>query len=244
MLIAPGSSLGGARPKANVSDPDGNLWIAKFPSNSDEIDMGAWEMVVHELAAAAGLKGAPAKLMQLSGKHHTFLTRRFDREGADTRIHFASAMTLLAQQDGADYQSGVSYLDLAAFIVQHGSQVNANLEELWKRIAFNIMVRNTDDHLCNHGFTLTSQGWELSPAYDMNATPFGTGLTLNISDDDSSLDLDLVREVAPYFRVTKTAVERIMVSMTEVVSGWKNVAAKYKLSKAAQDYIWPAFEQG
>lgn len=241
MLMAPGSSLGGARPKASVIDPDGNLWIAKFPSSGDDHDIGAWEMVVHELAVAAGIRVAPARLERFSGRHHTFLTRRFDRDGAK-RIHFASAMTLLGQQDGADFQQGLSYLDLASFIVQHGRNVMSNLHELWARMLFNVMVKNTDDHLRNHGFLLETDGWELSPAYDMNPNPYGTGLTLNISDDDNALDVGLVFSVAKYFRLKPIEAESIMIQMRNVVSSWETVATRYNLSRSERGLMAVAFK--
>ena len=241
MLIAPGSSLGGARPKASVTDPTGNLWIAKFPSAEDEIDTGAWEMVVHELAANAGIDVAPAMIKKLSGKHHTFLTLRFDRVHQTQRIHFGSAMTLLGYTDGADHNDGVSYLELAAFIQKNGVRVDENLKQLWKRIAFNILVKNTDDHLRNHGFLLTPSGWELSPAFDMNAVPTGTGLTLNITDDDNSLDLELVKEVAQYFRISKQEASTEIANLKSVVADWRKIAAKYKLAERQKEYMSAAF---
>ncbi|MCD0490686.1 HipA domain-containing protein [Pedobacter sp. MC2016-14] len=241
MLMAPGSSLGGARPKASVTDLEGQLWIAKFPSTNDLYDVGAWEMVVHQLALEAGLNVPPAQLMKFSGRHHTFLTKRFDRKSSEWRIHFASAMTLLGHKDGADYHAGTSYLDLVSFILQNGYQINENLKELWRRIAFNVLVKNTDDHLRNHGFLLQKDGWILSPAYDMNAVPSGTGLTLNISDEDNSLDLDLVMEVAPYFRLSATEALQIMLHLKKTVGSWKTVAAHYKISNRELSLMAPAF---
>jgi serine/threonine-protein kinase HipA len=182
MLIDPGSSLGGARPKASVLDEKGNLWIAKFPSAKDEKDAGAWEMVVHQLALKCGIHVPEAKIQQFSSKHHTFLTKRFDRIQKQ-RIHFASAMTMLGFQDGVDYKDNISYLNLAEFIIQQSASAKEDLEQLWRRILFNILVSNTDDHLRNHGFVLTNQGWRLSPAYDMNPNEMGNGLTLNISEN-------------------------------------------------------------
>ena len=181
MLIAPGSSLGGARPKASVMDAKNNLWIAKFPSNFDDRDMGAWEMVIHDLAQKSGIQMAEAMIQKFNGRHHTYLTIRFDRTFTNKRIHFASAMTLLGHSDGTDYQDGASYLHLAEFIMRNGAKVEGDLEQLWRRILFNICVSNTDDHLRNHGFLLTNQGWILSPAYDINPIETGTGLKLNIS---------------------------------------------------------------
>jgi serine/threonine-protein kinase HipA len=242
MLMAPGSSLGGARPKASVTDPEGNLWIAKFPSNNDETDIGAWEMVVHELAYKAGIMVAPAMVRKFSGKHHTFLTQRFDRTLQVQRLHFASAMTLLGYSDGTDHHAGASYLELAEFIQRTGSRVNENLKQLWIRIAFNVIVKNTDDHLRNHGFLLTSEGWELSPAYDMNAVPTGNGLTLNISDTDNALDLELVTEVAPYFRISKQEANATLSHLKSTAAQWREIAAKYKIPAKEHDYMSAAFD--
>jgi serine/threonine-protein kinase HipA len=241
MLMAPGSSLGGARPKASVTDPNGNLWIAKFPSTNDGYDIGAWEMVVYELAAKSGIKVSPAQLHQFSGRHHTFLTSRFDRTEQTQRIHFASAMTLLGRQDGADFHTGASYLDLAAFIIQSGREVNENLKELWTRLLFNILIKNTDDHLRNHGFLLRADGWELSPAYDLNANPQGQGLTLNISDEDNSLDVELALAVAKHFRLSSLQAEQIFERMIQQISQWKEIATKYKLSRREQENMAGAF---
>ena len=184
MLIAPGSSLGGARPKASVSDPDGNLWIAKFPSKNDGYDHGAWEMVIHELAKAAGIGMAESQARKFSSKYHTFLTKRFDRTPQGERIHFASAMTLLGHSDGQNYQDGISYLELVNFITSQGGNPNPDLEELWRRIVFSICVSNTDDHLRNHGFILTESGWVLSPAYDINPNETGTGLGISNAEQE------------------------------------------------------------
>ena len=175
MLIAPGASLGGARPKASVMDEEGQLWIAKFPSVKDRTDIGAWEMVVNELAEKAGLTIANGMARIYNSEQHTFLSRRFDRTATGERIHFASAMKLLGQTDGT---AGASYLQLAEFILQNSASPNADLEELWKRIVFYIAVKNTDDHLRKHGFLLTPNGWRLSPAYDV---PISTDLILRNS---------------------------------------------------------------
>ncbi|WP_114941283.1 type II toxin-antitoxin system HipA family toxin [Mucilaginibacter endophyticus] len=241
MLIAPGSSLGGARPKASVTDPEGNLWMAKFPSANDEYDMGAWEMVVLELALIAGIKVSPAQLQQFSGKHRTFLTSRFDRVGGNRRVHFASAMTLLGQQDGADFHSGSSYLDMVEFIIRNGSNVKENLKELWKRVVFNILVKNTDDHLRNHGFLLRDNGWELSPAYDMNANPQGRGLTLNISENDNSLDPELALSVAVHFRLKLEDAKVMLEQIKNAVAQWPKIATKYKLPRREQENMDSAF---
>ena len=147
MLIAPGGSLGGARPKASVLDESGHPWIAKFPSRRDEINIGKWEYLVYQLAQAAGIEVAEADVRHFSGEYDTFLTRRFDRLSNGQRVHFASAMTLLGKKDGDGGDTGVSYLDLADFLMKNGAQVNKDLEQLWRRIVFYICVSNTDDHL-------------------------------------------------------------------------------------------------
>jgi serine/threonine-protein kinase HipA len=224
LLMSPGSSLGGARPKASIIDPDAQLWIAKFPSSNDNHDIGGWEQVVNTLGVRAGLNIAESAAYRYSHRHHTFLSKRFDRLGP-VRKHFASAMTLLGKTDGAGTQTDVSYLDLAEFIVQHGASPNEDLEELWRRIVFYTSVNNSDDHLRNHGFLLTSRGWRLSPAYDVNPVPNATGLSLNISRYNNELDIELVREVADRFRVSASRREEIIARVSEAVSHWAEVAA-------------------
>lgn len=241
MLMAPGSSLGGARPKASVLDTKGQLWIAKFPSSNDNKDVGAWEKVVHDLAIHAGLHVADAMTGTYYSKQHTFLTKRFDRNIKGERTHFASAMTLLGHTDGTNFQSGVSYLDLAGFIMQNGAQADQDLEELWRRIVFYICVSNTDDHLRNHGFLLTAAGWILSPAYDINPIETGNGLSLNISEKDNALELDLAREVAPYFRISTKRVKEIIDRVKTTVGGWKALAEKQGISKLERDMMTKAF---
>lgn len=224
MLMSPGSSLGGARPKASVLDPQGHLWIAKFPSGNDAVDIGAWEMVAHQLAIRAGIHSSEAKAQRFSSKHHTFLTKRFDRAANGKRIHFASAMTMLGYNDGTDHEDGASYLEIAEFLMRYGSQPDAGLEQLWRRIAFNVAITNCDDHLRNHGFLLSPTGWQLSPAYDMNPVPYGSGLKLNISEFDNSLDFALVMEVAPLFRVEESRAIAILNEIDAAVKNWRMVA--------------------
>lgn len=230
-LIAPGSSIGGARPKANISDQQGQLWIAKFPSKSDQENIGAWEMVVHELALSAGLNVPQAKMVNYGGKFDIYLSRRFDRNPLKRRIHFASAMTLLGHIEGENHQQGVSYLEIAEFIQQHGTNVLHDLEELWRRIAFNICVSNTDDHLRNHGFIFKDNGWILSPAYDLNPNESSHGLSLNISENDNSLSLDLVMEVGQYFRINEKLAKEIIQRIKDVVKNWRKYALKYNIPK-------------
>ena len=240
MLIAPGSSLGGARPKAGVSDAANNLWIAKFPSKDDEKDIAAWEMVVNELAINAGLYMAEGMLAQFNHKYHTYLTKRFDRTDTGERIHFASAMTLLGFTDGKGSE-GASYLDMVEFISKNGVDVERNLKELWRRIVFSINVKNTDDHLRNHGFLLTDKGWILSPAYDINPNEYGKELSLNISDNDNSLDLDLALAMASYFRLNADEANEIINQVHNSVKEWRHLAAKYGISSSEQERMKGAF---
>lgn len=158
----------------------------KFPSKHDENDTGAWEKVTNDLARLCGLNVPETKSMQFSSLGHTFLTKRFDRDG-HKRIHFSSAMTLLGKTDGASAQDGSSYLDIVDFIKSYGANPKQNTRELWKRIIFNMSVSNTDDHLRNHGFLLAENGWVLSPLYDVNPVPYGDQLSLNVSQLTISL---------------------------------------------------------
>ena len=240
MLIDPGSSLGGARPKASVLDEKGNLWIAKFPSSTDDKNTGAWEMVLHELAKVCGIHVPDARLLQFSGKHHTFLSKRFDRT-KDKRIHFASAMTLLGYQDGADFHDGLSYLDIVAFIIQQGASVKADLEQLWRRVVFNILVSNTDDHLRNHGFLLTNNGWQLSPAYDMNPNERGSGLTLNISENSNEQDISLALETAKHYKIKNEEAAKILNDMQCEMAKWRTVAKGLGISIGEMEQTKRAF---
>ena len=169
-LVQPGSSLGGARPKANVVDTDHSIYVAKFPSLKDDYDSGLWEHFCHLLAQKAAINAAETKVLAINDKHHTLLSRRFDRTEDGKRIHFASAMTLLGLNDGDNATTGHGYIDIVDFIISGCTDVDTNLRELFRRVAFNICVGNSDDHFRNHGFLLTAKGWTLSPAYDMNPT--------------------------------------------------------------------------
>ena len=241
MLIPPGSSLGGARPKASVSDDHEELWIAKFPSRHDSHDVGGWEKVAYDLAKNAGIHVPESVAGKFYSKRHTFLTKRFDRTPHGERLHFASAMTLLGHTDGTDY-SGVGYLDLAEFIMQHGANPDADLEELWRRIVFYISVSNTDDHLRNHGFLLTNKGWTLSPAYDINPVPTGTALSLKISTTDNALSIDLALDVAEYFRISEEKATEIISVIQHEVSNWESVAEKAGIPKSERNAMANAFK--
>jgi serine/threonine-protein kinase HipA len=231
LLLAPGSSLGGARPKASVRDEHGGLWIAKFPSLKDDINQGAWEFLVYKLAVASGIKMSTSMAEKYYSDYHTFLTKRFDRENSGLRVHFFSAMTLLGHKDGTDAHSGASYLELAEFILRRGSHVDEDLQQLWTRIAFNVAVSNTDDHLRNHGFLYVKDGFRLSPAYDINPNPKGYGLTLNIDEHSNHLDIDLVMSVTPYFRLKNDKAKDIVKTIRGSVSQWELVADSLSISR-------------
>lgn len=242
MLIAPGGSLGGARPKASVADKHGHLYIAKFPSTRDDYDVGGWEMVVNALAVGCKLNVATAEAYKFASHYHCFMVRRFDRTDTGQRLHFASAMTMTRHQDGDDASTGVSYLELADFLIRHGSQTNADLRELWSRIVFNILVSNTDDHLRNHGFILVpGKGWRLSEAYDINPVPWSDGLKLNITEADNALDLELAREVAGYFRLSLAQADEIIENFIGIVSQWRTIANSLSLPLREQERMTEAF---
>ena len=207
-----------------------NQWIAKFPSKKDDSDVGLWEMIVHELAIQAKITVPNASVKKLASPYHTYLSQRFDRTENNKRIHYASAMTLLQRTDGDDADSGVSYLDIVGFIRSECADVTMNLEELFRRVLFSVCVSNTDDHLRNHGFLYTEAGWTLSPAFDINANETGTGLKLNIDEEDNSLEIDLVMNTAPYYLLSEKRTAEIKDEVIEAVSNWRKVAIKYKVS--------------
>ena len=240
-LIRPGSSLGGARPKATVIDPNEQLWIAKFPSKNDENDSGAWEMITHDLAEICGLHVPEAKLEKFSNLGSTYLVKRFDRI-LNKRVHFASAMTLLGKTDGASAADGTSYLDIAAFIKSYGAQPKQDLIELWKRIVFNMAVSNTDDHLRNHAFIFTENGWELSPLYDVNPIPYGDELSLNVDEEDNSINIDLAIEASVRFGISETDATTYAKNILSVVKeNWEKRATALGLSRRLIEEMRPAF---
>ncbi|MCC8107234.1 MAG: type II toxin-antitoxin system HipA family toxin [Clostridiales bacterium] len=241
-LLAPGSSLGGARPKASVSAPDGSLWIAKFPSKHDDTNVGAWEMVVHDLAMMCGLDVPEAKVENFSKTGSTFLIKRFDREGK-RRIHFASAMTLLGKNDGAGAADGSGYLDLVSLIRRYGAAPKKDLSELWKRMVFNMAVSNTDDHLRNHGFLLTNEGWHLSPLYDVNPAPEGDVLSLNVDENNNLIDFELALDVASMFGIAEKQARIYLDEIRSIVeNNWRILAKKYGLTRGEIERMAPAFD--
>lgn len=240
VLMAPGSSLGGARPKANILDENKDLWIAKFPSKKDTIDKASWELLAYKLAVKAGIIMADCKIEKISGNYHTFFTKRFDRENGE-RIHFASAMTMTGNNEDTIRDNTASYLDIADFIQNYGTNINENLHQLWRRIIFNIAISNTDDHLRNHGFILTKQGWVLSPAYDLNPSIDKSGLALNIDTENNALDFELAKSVGDYFRLNNNQMDSIIKEVISVVNQWETMAKEIGITRSEIEIMSKAF---
>ena len=238
LLVAPGSSLGGARPKTTFTLEDGTLWMAKFPSRNDRHDVGAWEFVLNQLAARAGIVVPDTRLLRLAGEHHTFAARRFDRDGAARRL-FASAMTLVGKRD----RDEASYLDIALAIADHGavSTIEEDLGQLFRRVAFNVLTGHRDDHLRNHGFLRTREGWRLSPAFDLNPLLGKPEHDLAIDESVRQPDLALVEETAPFYRRSATEAGRIIAEVREAVAGWREVARETGLPADEIDLLATAF---
>ena len=233
-LVQPCSSLGGARPKASVLDENKNLCIAKFPSRKDDYDAGLWEHISHLLAKKAGINVAETRVISTNDKYHTLLSRRFDRREDGRRIHFVSAMTLLGLNDGANANTGNGYLDIVDFIIQNCTNVEDNLKELYRRVAFNICIGNTDDHFRNHGFLLIVKGWTLSPAYDMNPT-LNEYQSLLISTDSNKADLSILLDGCEDYMLNRKTAENIVSEVVDAVKKWRELVARLDISEREMD---------
>lgn len=233
-LVQPGSSLGGARPKASVIDTDKTLYIAKFPSRKDDYDAELWEHFSHLLAAKAGINVGKTKVIATGEKYHILLSERFDRTEGGKRIHFASAMTLLGLNDGDNATTGHGYLDIVDFIIQNSTDVERNLQELYRRVAFNICIGNSDDHFRNHGFLLTAKGWTLSPAYDMNPT-MNEYQSLLISATSNKADLGILLDVCGDYMLNRKTAENIVSDVVEAVKNWRELATRLDISEREMD---------
>jgi serine/threonine-protein kinase HipA len=240
LLFAPGSSLGGARPKASVREKDGQLAIAKFPRKDDETSTVIWEAVALTLAHKARI-AVPDARVETVGKKPVLLLRRFDRQGK-RRIPFLSAMSMLGAKDRETH----SYLEIVDALRQHGAAPKADIEALWRRIVFNILISNTDDHLRNHGFLYEgSDGWRLSPAYDLNPVPTDIKpriLTTAINEEDGTASLGLAMSVARYFELDAAKAREIAKQVGKTVSRWRNEAAHHGVGKNEIDRMASAFE--
>jgi len=233
-LVQPGTSLGGARPKANVIDTEKTLYVAKFPSSKDDYDVGLWEHFSHLLATKAGINTVNTKVLATGEKYHTFLSQRFDRTSEGKRIHFASAMTLLGLSDGDNATTGHGYLDIVDFVIQSCTDVERNLQELYRRVAFNICIGNSDDHFRNHGFLLTAKGWTLSPAYDMNPT-LNEYQSLLISSTSNKADLSILLDACDDYMLNRKTAEKIVLEVLETVKEWRGLAVRQGISKREMD---------
>lgn len=238
-LIYPGTSLGGARPKATVLNEDNTPAVAKFPSRKDDYDVGMWEHFAHIMAKKCGINAAETGVIE-GEKYHILLSRRFDRTADGKRIHFASAMTMLGLVDGDNASTGHGYLDIVDFIIKQCRDVKENLEELYRRVAFNIVIGNSDDHFRNHSFLLTPQGWTLAPAYDLNPTlSQNQSLLINKYTDESSLAI--LRESAADYMLMSAIADRIIKEVSDGMQSWKTVALRLGLPQRDIDYFADRF---
>lgn len=240
-LVHPGTSLGGARPKAGVLNEEGELCVAKFPSRNDEYDIGLWEHLSHLLAKEAGVEAAETRAITAGEKYHTLLSKRFDRTTDGHRRHFASAMTLLGLTDGCNAQTGNGYLDIVDFILQHCCNVEANLRQLYRRVAFSIAIGNSDDHFRNHGFLLTPKGWTLSPAYDLNPT-FNDHQSLLINATTNRSDPQLLLASSEEYMIGKEEATHIIEEVKDGVSQWRSMATRIGIAKREMDLFAQVFE--
>lgn len=237
-LLAPGSSLGGSRPKASVVDERGHLCIAKFPSQQDEWNVGAWETIAHRLASKAGIRVPPIRALRFTPDGHTLLSRRFDRTARGGRLAFVSAMTLLQRTDG---DPDASYLELVDLLQSRGAQTQADCEELFRRVVFSICISNTDDHLRNHGFFVEPTGLVLSPAFDINPNPHKRRLSLAIDEVNTSLDLEVARAAGPMYGIKKGRVDKVIREVLDAIPTWQHEAASLGISRREQEMMNRAF---
>ena len=240
-LVHPGTSLGGARPKAGVMNDEGRICVAKFPSRNDDYDVGLWEHLSHLLAKEAGVEAAETSVIETGKKYHALLSKRFDRTVEGRRKHFASAMTLLGLTDGCDAKSGNGYLDIVDFILQNCCDVEQNLRQLYRRVAFNIAIGNSDDHFRNHGFLLTPRGWTLSPAYDMNPT-LNEYQALLINSTTNHADLQVLLDSSEEYMIGKDEAVYIIEEVKAGVKHWKSIATRLGIAKREMDVFEQVFQ--
>lgn len=242
-LFQPGSSMGGARPKACVQS-GGQLYLAKFPSINDDINVSRWEHFAHLMAKECGITVAETKVIKAGTGQDVLLSKRFDRTEDNKRIHMASSLTLLGLTDGDGQRTGKGYLDIVDFIISGGgSHIEVNLEELYKRVAFNICIGNTDDHFRNHAFLLSKEGWELSPAYDMNPTnSMFQALLIDAKTNDSSLNR--LYNAHEHYMLDDTTARGIIMDVTMSMKHWENMAEDIGIPRREITYFANRFEQG
>jgi serine/threonine-protein kinase HipA len=240
VLVSPGASLGGARPKASYVETDGSLWMAKFPARDDTRDVSAWEALARQLAARAGIEVAASQLRRFSGEYHTFCIQRFDRSG-DRRRFYASAMAVLRK----DQSEGTSYLELAEFVQARGAKdrIASDLEQLFRRVAFNVAIGNRDDHLRNHGFLLTPTGWRLAPAFDLNPNTDRADHVLNIDESDNRPNLATVIETSEWYVGSKDRGRAIVAEVLNETRHWRRDAQALKIARADIELTAAAFAE-
>jgi serine/threonine-protein kinase HipA len=238
LLVAPGASLGGARPKANFTESDGSFWIAKFPARDDARDVGAWEALTQRLARRAGVDVPTSKLRRFRGKYHTFCVQRFDRVDARRRF-YASAMALLRK----DRSEGTSYLELAEFLHARGAKghIDSDLEQLFRRVAFNVAVGNRDDHLRNHGFLLTPTGWRLAPAFDLNPNIEKADHVLNLDESDNRPSLRTVVETSEWYVGSRDRGAAIVAGVLRETRQWRQAAKELGIARGDIELTSAAF---
>ena len=238
-LFAPGSSLGGARPKASVRDESGALCMAKFPSRQDTRDVGAWELVANRLAGLAGIEMPPAQPLRLpESPYTTYLVRRFDRLSGNRRRAFVSAMTLTQRADG---EAGASYLELVDLLQSRGADTRADCEQLFRRVVFNILIHNTDDHLRNHGFFIGPDGIRLSPAYDVNPSVERRELSLAINEVETACDVSIAMDACRDYGVTAADALLALANVRTAVAEWRNVATVLGIAASEQAVMASVF---
>ncbi|MGH7878610.1 MAG: type II toxin-antitoxin system HipA family toxin [Candidatus Binataceae bacterium] len=240
VLVAPGASLGGARPKASFTETDGSLWIAKFPARDDARDVSAWEALAQGLAKRAGIDVPRSRLRRFSSDYHTFCVQRFDRSGGRRRF-FSSAMALLRKNQS----EGTSYLELAEFLHARGAKdhIAPDLEQLFRRVAFNVAVGNRDDHLRNHGFLLTPTGWRLAPAFDLNPNPERADHMLNLDESDNRPSIATVIETSEWYVPSKDRGAAIVEEVLRETRRWRAAAERLKIARADIELTAAAFAE-
>jgi serine/threonine-protein kinase HipA len=240
-LWAPGSSLGGARPKASVRDEKGALCIAKFPSRADTRDVAAWEMLAHRLGEKCGIQMPKARLLDNGERApSTFLVNRFDRTAKGGRLAFVSAMTLTQRRDG---DAGASYLELVELLQRQGANTNADTHQLYRRIVFSILIHNTDDHLRNHGFFVEERGVRLSPAYDINPSIDRDDLTLAINETETACDVDIARAAHKMYALSLGEADGLIAEVLMAVKTWRNEAKALVIRASEQEQMASAFPE-
>ncbi len=237
-LAEPGLALGGSRPKVSFADETGALWLAKFPSIHDDRDKGAWEYLAMTLARRAGIRVADFKLIDTGGPGHTFAAKRFDRTPDGRRLHYLSTRALLGAKDNRE---PAGYLDILMLIERICGNTSADIEELWRRVAFKLFIHNGNDHLRNHGFLLSSSGWELSPAFDLNPSLTSRRLSLTWDEACAEFDIKAFASAAPVWGLSVARAREVIEEVKEAVSNWRITAKEIGIESGEIQRLSAAF---